>query len=66
METQERPPPMSEASMAGPWEALTETQECLPPMSETLVVGPLVGTFGDPGAPTTNLRDIDGGSPGRH
>jgi hypothetical protein len=62
-ETQEHPPPMSETSIADPWEALTETRERPPPMSETSMVGPLGGADGDPGAPTTYVRDIDSGPP---
>jgi hypothetical protein len=32
---------------------------------EAHMVGPLGGNVGDPGAPTTFLKDVDGGPPGR-
>jgi hypothetical protein len=34
-------------------------------MSETSMAAPLGGADGDPGAPTTNIGDIDGGLPER-
>jgi hypothetical protein len=30
------------------------------------MAGPQGGTVGDPGAPTTYVRDVDSGPPGRH
>jgi hypothetical protein len=41
-----------------------ETEERPPPMSETLMVVPLGGADGDSGAPTTYVRDVDGGTLG--
>jgi hypothetical protein len=48
-----------------PWEVLSETRECPPPMSKTSIAGPLGGAVGDPGAPTTYVKDFDGGPPGK-
>jgi hypothetical protein len=46
--------------MAGP---LTEILECPPSMLRNIDGGPLGGADGDPGAPTINVTNVDGGPP---
>jgi hypothetical protein len=65
METRERPPPMSEKSMACPLGGTDGDPRVPTPMLETSMMGLLGGADGDPGAPTTYVGDIDGGPPKR-
>jgi hypothetical protein len=46
--------------MAGPLEVVPEVRERPPPIFKMSMVGPLGGEAGDPGAPTTYLKGIDG------
>jgi hypothetical protein len=47
-----------------PWEAVLEVRKHSPSTQKMSMVGPLGGTFGGPGAPTINAKNIDGGPPG--
>jgi hypothetical protein len=66
MEIRERPPPMSETSMADPLGGTVGDPRAPPPMSETSMVGPLGGAVIYPGSHTTYVRDIYGGPLWRH
>jgi hypothetical protein len=64
-QVRERPPPLSETSMAGPLGGDAENLR-----APTIIVGdvdgdPLGGDAGSPRAPTTIVRDVDGGPPRR-
>jgi hypothetical protein len=48
-----------------PWEAMVEIKEHPPLNAKTLMVGPLGGGARDPGAPTTQRKNINDGAPGR-
>jgi hypothetical protein len=65
MKTQDRPPPMSEMSMGGPWEAVVEVQERSPSIQKNSTAGPLGGGAGGPKALTIKAKNVDGGPPGR-
>jgi hypothetical protein len=65
MEIREHPPPLSKTSMVSPLGGDAESWECPPFMSKTSMAAPLGGDDGDPRAPTTIVRDVNGGSPRR-
>jgi hypothetical protein len=48
-----------------PWEAVPEIQKRSPSTLRNIDCGTLGGDDEDPGAPTINDRNIDGGPPGR-
>jgi hypothetical protein len=58
-------PPMLKTSMVGLLGGDVGNRERPPPMSKTSLAVPLGDDDGDLGAPTTHVKDVDGGPPGR-
>jgi hypothetical protein len=47
-----------------PWKVISEIRECPPLNTKTSMAVPLGGDDGDPGAPTTQRENVDGGTLG--
>jgi hypothetical protein len=59
------PPPILKTRCRAPLEAMPKVWERILPILKTSMVAPLGGDDKDPGAPTTYVKDVDGGPPGR-